>query len=220
MCGTRVGLGRGKTENYKKTHKNTPTCLALKAKAEREEKKRAASFAKPDVKPNQSMLSFIKVIPKGQGASRLSEHKTTSKPEGSNAIAGPSSRSYSTIGTPTPPTPFPTPTVALAKDLQCLIARLPHSIPEGVESNALAAYANPQSLDYPGIYSEAIWEAGLNRSLKDGLGWGDGKIDWDVVIQRGPWGVDALVGLVEYFVDERGVPESLFQGKLTLIKKA
>jgi hypothetical protein len=71
--------------------------------------------------------------------------------------------------------------------------------------------------DYPNVYGEAIWEAGLNRALKDGLGWGDGKTDWDTVIRRGVWGVQGLLKLVEYFVMERGVPESLFKGKLTLI---
>ena len=228
VCNTRVGLGRGKTSNYKKTHKASTTCLASKAKGEKEAKRLVALAARPVVKPNKSLLSYMKPVPRtvaSSSKSKPSPTPSTNMPapasahitilDGDDEITG----TISPQDCPAPDEGQPS-GILLVRELKELIARLPETIPEGVEGDVLARYGkDPKgSFDYPGFHGEAIWEAGLNGALKDGLGWGDGKTDWDVVIRRGKWGVDSLVRLVEYFVGERGVPESLFEGKLTLIR--
>jgi hypothetical protein len=229
VCGSRVGLGRGKTDNYHKTHKNTPTCLAQKAKAEREGKRLEALANKPAVKPNRSLFDYVKAIPRlaastsktksapvpsSSKANRVPAHITISdyedNPGGSSTITA-TTTSVSNRGASN---------ILLVQELRDLAAALPEAIPEATEADVLAQYAkDPSSFDHPTAHGEAIWEAGLNKALKDGLGWGDGQTDWDIVIRRGSWGVDGLVKLVEYFVGQRGVPESLFEGKLTLIKE-
>ena len=70
--------------------------------------------------------------------------------------------------------------------------------------------------------ADDLWEVTLNCILKSALGWGmDGNID--EVIQHGKWGLDGLVNFVTYFMNERGVSEGLFEGKLgnltTALKK-
>ncbi|KAJ3514334.1 hypothetical protein NMY22_g14768 [Coprinellus aureogranulatus] len=233
VCNTRVGLGRGKTGNYHKTHKNTPTCLAQKEKGEREAKRLEALANKPAVKPNRSLFEFVKTLPKKIASASSTKHSLV--PSTSKAIlSGPSIEISDTeddaglsvvtkVNRTAPAHPAPAQTtkdVRLVQELRKVIARLPETIAEGTEADVLARYGNDpeSSFDcYRGIEGEAIWEAGLNVALKEGLGWGDGKTDWDVVIRRGAWGVDGLVRLVEYFVDKRGVPESLFKGKLTLL---
>ena len=54
----------------------------------------------------------------------------------------------------------------------------------------------------------------LNGVLKSTLGWGT-EGNTDEVIRRGRWGLDGLVNFAAYFVEERGVSEGLFEGKLS-----
>ncbi|KAF6750124.1 hypothetical protein DFP72DRAFT_851817 [Ephemerocybe angulata] len=100
--------------------------------------------------------------------------------------------------------------------LRLLVTHLPPTVPIATEADVLAQYAEPQRIDDPSISSEDIWEDILNNTLKHGLGWG-GNVDVDGVLRRGKLGVEGLLAFVEYFVKQRGVSESLFEGKLSLL---
>jgi hypothetical protein len=66
--------------------------------------------------------------------------------------------------------------------------------------------------------ADDLWEATLNHILKSALGWGtDGNVD--EIIRRGKWGLDGLVNFAMYFVNERGMSEGLFEGKLGNLMK-
>ncbi|KAF6747646.1 hypothetical protein DFP72DRAFT_821447 [Ephemerocybe angulata] len=100
--------------------------------------------------------------------------------------------------------------------LRLLVTHLPPTVPVATEADELAQYAEPQRFDNPSIAGDDLWEEVLNSALKRGLGWG-GDVDVDGILRRGKLGVEGLLGFVEYFVEGRGVPESLFEGKLSLI---
>ncbi|KAF6751588.1 hypothetical protein DFP72DRAFT_1135958 [Ephemerocybe angulata] len=100
--------------------------------------------------------------------------------------------------------------------LRLLVTHLPPTVPVATEADELAQYAEPRRFDDPSIAGDDLWEQVLNSALKRGLGWG-GDIDVDVILRRGKLGVEGLLGFVEYFVEERGVSEGLFEGKLGLI---
>ncbi|KAG5634895.1 hypothetical protein H0H81_000401 [Sphagnurus paluster] len=95
-----------------------------------------------------------------------------------------------------------------------LVESLPLSIPEASEFDRLAVFgADPRGFDDPTISADELWETGLNNVLKATLGWGK-EGDMNKIIRRGKWGLDGLVHFVTYFVNERGVSEGLFEGKL------
>jgi len=98
--------------------------------------------------------------------------------------------------------------------LQNLVKDLPESISEVSESDRLAVFGgSPKDFDNPTLDADDLCETMLNCVLKLALGWGtDGNMD--EVICRGKWGLDGLVKFATYFVNERGVSEALFEGKL------
>jgi hypothetical protein len=59
---------------------------------------------------------------------------------------------------------------------------------------------------------------GLNNTLKSVFGWGSEQ-NMDEIIRRGKWGLDGLVKFVTYFIEERGLSEGLFEGKLEFLMK-
>ena len=98
--------------------------------------------------------------------------------------------------------------------LQNLVKNLAESIPEALESGRLAIFGgSPKEFDDPTLDADDLWETMLNGTLKSALGWGTEE-SMDEVIQRGKWGLDGLVNFATYFVNERGVSEGLFKGKL------
>ena len=96
---------------------------------------------------------------------------------------------------------------------QNFVKDLPESIPEASESDKLAVFGrSPKDFDDPVLNADDLWEAMLNHVLKSALDWGTDRIN--EVICRGKWGLDGLVEFATYFVNERGVSEGLFEGKL------
>ena len=96
-----------------------------------------------------------------------------------------------------------------------LVKDLPVSVPEASEFNKLAVFGgSPREFDDPTLDAEELWEATLNNVFKLMLGWGvEGNID--NIVCHGKWGLDSLVNLATYFVEEWGMSGGLFKGKLS-----
>jgi hypothetical protein len=67
--------------------------------------------------------------------------------------------------------------------------------------------------------ADDLWDETLNHVLKSALGWGMEQ-SMDGVVRRGRWGLDGLVNFAAYFIDEQGVSEGLFEGKLAHLMAA
>jgi hypothetical protein len=91
---------------------------------------------------------------------------------------------------------------------------LPRTIPEASNNDKLAEFGgDPEDFDDKTIDNEDLWEEEINPRLKRVLGWGtEGKMEG--LIQRGRKGVEGLAIYARYYVEEGGVNESLFEGKL------
>lgn len=62
----------------------------------------------------------------------------------------------------------------MLKKLEALVKQIPESIPEGSENDSLVPFSdNPRNQDISGLDGDELWEANLNRFLKDILGWGN-----------------------------------------------
>lgn len=99
-----------------------------------------------------------------------------------------------------------------AHHLRKISDALPASVPEATQTDVLACFENPATLDNLEILSEDLWERLLNPLLKDKLGWGDTNLE--ATIRRGRLGLEAVADFVQYFVEKRGVDEALFEGKM------
>ncbi len=98
--------------------------------------------------------------------------------------------------------------------LQNLVNNLPKSVPEALESDTLAVFErNPKEFDHPTLDADELWETTLNNVLKSTLGWGM-EGDMSEIVCYGQWGLDGLVKFVTYFVENWGVSQALFKGKL------
>jgi len=98
--------------------------------------------------------------------------------------------------------------------LRNLVNNLPETVPEALESDMLAVFGrNPKEFDHPTLDADELWETTLNNVLKSTLGWGM-EGDMSEIVRRGQWGLDGLVKFVTYFVENRGVSQALFEGKL------
>ena len=105
------------------------------------------------------------------------------------------------------------------KHLWTLVNGLPESIPEGSKFDKLAYFVcNSKDFDDPTVDADELWEMGLNNTLKSVFGWGSEQ-NMDDIIQHGKWGLDGLVKFVTYFIEERGMSEGLFEGKLEFLMK-
>ena len=102
------------------------------------------------------------------------------------------------------------------KHFRTLVNGLPASIPQALETDKLAIFgSDPKTFFDLATNADELWEMGLNGMLKTALGWGsEHEGDMDEIIKRGKWGLDGLLNFVRYFVEERGVSEGLFEGKL------
>lgn len=101
----------------------------------------------------------------------------------------------------------------LVRELWKISKDLPNTVPLAAPNDKLARFANAAAYDNPSLASDDLWEEVLNPFLKDVLGWGV-SADLDQDLRRGKLGFDAVVGFVTYFVEDRGVDEVLFEGKL------
>jgi len=106
------------------------------------------------------------------------------------------------------------------KTLRNLVKDLPSSVPEATEFDRLAALGqNLKDFDDAALDADELWEKMLNSVLKSTLGWGT-EGNMDEIIRRGRWGLDGLVNFATYFVEQWGVSEGLFEGKLTYLAMA
>lgn len=112
------------------------------------------------------------------------------------------------------------PATHIIERLRTVIARLPHTIPEGNDGDALAAFAgDPSILADPAMGPDELWEDLLNGMLKRQLGWG-AVTDTTNLVRRGKKGLGGLLDFVKYYILERNVSASLFEGKLTSLMEA
>jgi len=119
------------------------------------------------------------------------------------------------------PKPVSDPVVnSFISTFQNLVKSLPEDVPEASKFDRLAVFGGtPQEFDDPALDADELWETTINGILKSTLGWGmEGNME--EIIQRGKWGLDGLVKFATYFVEERGVSEGLFEGKLTYLAVA
>jgi hypothetical protein len=100
-----------------------------------------------------------------------------------------------------------------------MIPQIPESVPEACSTDSLAAFSGDPALAVdPEMGPDELWESELNSMLKRQLGWGTAaSAD---IIRRGDKGMGGLARFVQYFVMERGVDASLFEGKLSNLMDA
>jgi hypothetical protein len=98
-----------------------------------------------------------------------------------------------------------------------LTKNLPNTIPEASGDDKLAEFGQDPSrfqVDDKMFNKDDLWEEEINPRLKRVLGWGT-EGNMKDLIRRGRKGVEGLTNYARYFVEERGVSESLFEGKLS-----
>ncbi|KAF6757726.1 hypothetical protein DFP72DRAFT_808703 [Ephemerocybe angulata] len=224
-CMEPVNLGKGGLANYYNHHKDSPKC-----KQATEKRTKASKTKKSSPDRRTSILGFLK--PKAKHVPTLSLSAAPATTQAAASLAepqdsdGPSLRTVPAIAAPTTEVSLPRTAGAktnnanrplrskLAVKLQQLVDGLSNDVPEAISTNPLAVFSKDlRVFDVPVISSDDLWEEGLNRLMKDALGWGS-EVDMGTVVCRGEYGVAGLVGFVEYFVMERGVSEGLFEGKL------
>jgi len=94
------------------------------------------------------------------------------------------------------------------------------SVPEGSMNDRLARFSvNPRDYDDPSLDADGLWEEVLNSFLKGALGWGTEET-MDGVVRRGVMGMSGILRFAQYFIEERGVNEILFEGKLSHLLNA
>ncbi|KAF8800419.1 hypothetical protein BYT27DRAFT_7117723, partial [Phlegmacium glaucopus] len=208
-CSTRINCGTIGLANLEKRHRGTKACNEARAKRDKGAK----------MKKNGSILSFLKhkvaTVPLTVGSSApIHSHKLGQIPPAEASpiipinptLGGVASRISQPVSEPTADN--------LISKLWRLVKSLPDSIPEASEFDKLAVFGgDPRNFDDPNIDADDLWETGLSKVLKATLGWGT-EGDMDQIIRRGKWGLDGLVRFVAYFVEDRGVNEELFKGKL------
>ena len=101
--------------------------------------------------------------------------------------------------------------------LQHLIKHILDSVPEAQDNDKLAIFSgNPKDFNNESLDLDSLWEEVLNPLLKLSLGWGT-EGDMYKIVHRGRKGVEGLAMFVTYFIEERGVSDSLFEGKLSYL---
>lgn len=193
MCEKVVALGSGGIDNYETQHRNSPIC-----------KKTREALLNPSkkAKPLPSILNWAKPKPQPVppiASSSVPRIRTTAAQDKANSSV------------------HKQPETTLGQKLKRLADGLNETIPEATSDDYLAVFSkNPKDFDRDDVASVDLWQEVLNDLLKHALGWGTERPVRDV-IRRGQLGVEGLVWLVDYFVGERGVAESLFEGKLGLL---
>jgi hypothetical protein len=208
-CGTLVKCGTSGLANFEKRHRGTITCKAAKENLKRNKGKK-----------DGSILSFLKPRPTAvpstvSDSTPIHSHRLAPATEDDPFISPSLLGAEDHVSTSKVPKHIPTPIMSsFVKQFHTLVKCLPASIPEALETNKLAIFgSDPKAFDDPAASADELWEMGLNNVLKSALGWGlEG--DMDAIIQRGKWGLDGLLDFVIYFVEERGVSEGKFEGKL------
>jgi len=211
-CGTRVHCGTIGLANLEKRHRGTKTCIEAKAKRDKDAAK----------KKNGSLLTFFQ----RPRASAVPSKIPMSMPVQSYKMAAAEAPDVDPIISATfekskpasSSKSIPMPEVSGFLDkLQHLIKHIPDSIPEAQDNDKLAIFSgNPKDFDNESLDPDGLWEEVLNPLLKSSLGWGT-EGDMDEIVRRGRKGVEGLAIFVTYFIEERGVSDSLFEGKLSYL---
>jgi len=211
-CGTRVHCGTIGLANLEKRHRGTKTCIEAKAKRNKEAAKQK----------NGSLLTFfqrpkVPAVPSMVPTS-LPVHGYKMAAVGDSDVSTriPMTSKNNRAASPSESTPTPRVSSVLDK-LQHLIENLPDSVPEAGDNDKLAIFGgNPKDFDDERLDPDGLWEEVLNPLLKSRLGWGT-EGNMDVIIRKGKKGVEGLATFVKYFMEERGVSNGLFEGKLTYL---
>jgi hypothetical protein len=108
----------------------------------------------------------------------------------------------------------------LLNRIQKIVKNLPDSVPIASSQDRLAVFSHdPCLLAGTTKNGNDLWEDTLNSFLKDALGWG-GEEDMEGMVCHGERGMEGIMHFVRYFIDERGVSEALFEGKLNRLLDA
>jgi hypothetical protein len=218
-CLTRVNCGTVGIANLERRHRGKKVCLENKKKREKEE------LQNQRIKKNASILNFFGK-PK---AANVPSTVSSPAPIHSNKLAP--EAAAETISITSPPSPSqdeisPSAFVSdpsssgLLERFQYLINNLPETVPNAPNDDRLAIFdASLSTFDDMTIGSEDLWEEIINNILKSALGWGmEGNMD--EIISQGRNRLGKLVNFMRYFIVERGVDETLFEGKLTQLMSA
>lgn len=211
-CGTRVHCGIIGLANLEKRHRGTKTCIEAKAKHDKEAtKKKNGSlltfFGRPKASAVPSIIPTSVPVHSHRMAAtlgigvHLDNDAASSVLEVTEIMGSASGASVSRF----------------LNKLQRLIKNIPVDIPEAGDNDKLAIFGgNPKDFDNDGLDPDDLWEEVLNPLLKSSLGWGS-EGNMEEIICRGRRGAEGLAMFVEYFVEKRGVSESLFEGKLSYL---
>ena len=114
-----------------------------------------------------------------------------------------------------PPIPMACPRISLLVErLDNLAKNLPRTIPKASDGDKLAEFGgNPEDFYNKIIDNEDLWEEEINPRSKRVLGWGT-EAKMEDLIRWGRKEVEGLAAYVRYCIEEWGVNESLFEGKL------
>jgi hypothetical protein len=98
--------------------------------------------------------------------------------------------------------------------IQKITKNLPDSVPIASSQDGFVVFSyDLRLLAGTTKNGDDLWEDTLNSFLKEALGWG-GEEDMEVLVCHGEKGMDGIMNLVRYFINERGVSEALYEGKL------
>ncbi|KAJ3548106.1 hypothetical protein NMY22_g1393 [Coprinellus aureogranulatus] len=215
ICQKIVHVGRGGVDNYETQHKNSPICLAEKARVERE----ANGLV-------QTTLSFKKVNRNAvasssstQIARSSSSDSVTPSNDGSTPASDATATTQGPLTQPSASTEVNPASHPFVTQFRLLAQSLPSTVPEGTENDKLALLADPAAIDDVNIPGKDLWERLVNDKLKEALDWGGSEDDMDTLLRRGHLGVDGLADFVEHFI-RRGVEVCLFEGKLGRLMSA
>ena len=215
-CGARVNLGTVGLSNLTKRHRGTKKCLELKAKREKKGKEKVQgsllTFMKPKPTLVPSTVESIPLVPN----TRI----PMSDPTDLQSLLEFEPADNKTSDFATTQKPPVNKRSRFIEKLESMVKRIPNTVPEGSENDRLALFGgNPRNQDITGIDADELWEANLNQFLKGALGWGT-EDTMDDVVRRGRNGMDGVLEFARFFIEDRGVNEGLFEGKLSHLVNA
>jgi len=177
-----------------KTHRNSQNCRNTIAKKERDRKKLKNGTLHGFLRPRPTFVaSTVQPIP------MIHSFPVAGEPSAVISVAEESK---------------------LLKRIRKIMKNLPESVPIASSQDKLAVFSHdPRLLTGTIKNGDDLWEDTLNSFLKEALGWG-GEEGMEAMVRRGEKGMDGIMHFVRYFINERGVSEALFEGKLSRLLDA
>lgn len=210
-CQTPIGVGRGGIRNYDAQHYNSKQCAENRAKTQRKMKRKTGmrtletfyskKIASPVVSSMVASPSFV--VPRAPVRTSVPQQLSLNTPHSSSSTASPPS----VIACPK--------ALQLLADARSQAARLPCTIPEGVDGDILAQFA----VEPPVLDAEDAWEI-LDPKLNLILGYGTTPTQVVESLRRGRKGIEGLLTYIEGFVRKSGVVGALLEGKMTTLTEA